>query len=202
MSDPIMAAIEAVSLAASISSTFVSVVECFEYVELGRRFGKDFDKSQARSEALKLQIKRWGIATGALPDPNTKQHRIVKVDGDTAKVADRLLNNTLGDTKELEKKSRRYSDPPASASKVIKSEQELCRIGVEEIQDGQPKAVMELLHEVSKANNDIILEQAIQEVINSRAPGHSWERTEVDDSVKLEQGDRIAIGFTAQAPGE
>jgi hypothetical protein len=83
---------------------------------------------------------------------------------------------------------------------ITESQRELCRAEVEEIQDGEPEVVMELLRDASKANNDTLLEQAVQEAIDSRASGHSWERTEVDDSVKLEQGDRIANGFTGQVP--
>jgi hypothetical protein len=115
MADPVGAVLGAVSLATALSGTLVSVVECFEYLELGRRFGKDFDKSQVRLEALKLQITRWGISSGTLPDPQTRKRRVINVDTDTANVAERLLGSILEDTKELEKKSRRYHDQSESA---------------------------------------------------------------------------------------
>lgn len=83
---------------------------------------------------------------------------------------------------------------------VAQSQQELCYIEVQGVQDGQPEAVMELLHDASQANKDTLLEQAVREAIISRASGHCWERTEVGDDVKLEQGDRIAQGYTGQAP--
>ncbi|KAL7941232.1 prion-inhibition and propagation domain-containing protein [Trichoderma barbatum] len=263
MASPVGSALEAMT---SLPATFVSIVECFEYVELGRRFGKDFNKSQARLEALKLQITRWGISSGALPDPQTGKPRELRFDAHAAETAQKLLESILEDTQELQKKSRKYSsqsgapnaidsmqpdemDAPIQALKsktsqifakriqsvslpkrvrwalyekkhfdrlleditenlnllmltpqVSEYQHELCRMEVEEIQDGQPDVVMELLQDASKANNDALLEQAIQEAINNRGPGHSWERTEVEDNVRLEQGDRIANGFTGQAP--
>lgn len=84
---------------------------------------------------------------------------------------------------------------------VAEPQRELCRMEVEEIQDGQPPVVLELLHDASKANIDNLLEQALQKAISNTDPGHSWERTEVDDDVKLQQGDRIANGFKGQVLG-
>ncbi|EHK26936.1 uncharacterized protein TRIVIDRAFT_217543 [Trichoderma virens Gv29-8] len=266
MDNSVGAAFGAVSLTTSLPITLVSIVECFEYVELGRRFGKDFNKSQARLEALKLQITRWGISSGTFPDPQTGKCRRVSIDAHAAETAERLLNSILEDTQELERKSRRYGDPSGNTSamesmlnemdtptQALKSktskifakriqgvslkkrakwalfekkhfdrlleditenlnllvvtlpqlnepQRELCRMEVEEIQNGQPPVVLELLHDASMANSDAVLEQAVKEAIENREPGHRWERTEVDDSVKLEQGDRIGNGFTGQVP--
>lgn len=255
------------SLATSLPVTFISIVECFEYVELGRRFGKDFNKCQARLEALKLQITRWGISSGVLSDPQTGKQRAVDFDAHTTETAQRLLGHILADTRELEIKSRKYcdqagatseidsmhpdpSDAPTQALKSITSkifsrriqgvalqrktkwalrdkkhferlleditenlnllvlmqqvtepQRELCRMEVEEIQESQPPVVLELLHDASQANTDNLLEQALQKAISNMDPGHSWAQTEVDDNVKLQQGDRIANGFRGQVLG-
>ena len=74
----------AVSLAGAVSGTFVSILNCFEYVELGRRFTKDFERSQAQLGRLKLQLTNWGTSAGAFPDPQTKKFRAVTVDFQTA----------------------------------------------------------------------------------------------------------------------
>ncbi|CEJ55151.1 hypothetical protein PMG11_01426 [Penicillium brasilianum] len=269
MVEPVGATLGAVSLATALSGIFVSVVECFEYVELGRRFGNDFDKSRARLAALKLQITRWGVATGALPDPRTRTHRALNVDSYTASAALHLLIVIRDDTIEVEQKSQKYHAQPPPISRVdlavlspneidaptealnsqmraiiskrvqgvpwkrrakwaiyekkhfdrlldditenlgqlekllpqaAEYQKELCRIEVEEIQDGQSEAVMELLYDAAQFNKDALLEQAVREAIIAKGSGHSWERTEVGNNVKLEQGDRIAKGYAGQAP--
>ncbi|KAL7955740.1 prion-inhibition and propagation domain-containing protein [Trichoderma compactum] len=266
MADSAGAILGAMSLATSLPVTFISIVECFEYVVLGRRFGKDFNKCQARLEALKLQITRWGISSGVLSDPQTGKQRAVNFDAHTIETAQKLIDLILADTRELENKSRKYCDQPGATSGIdsvpdpidaptqaLKSitskifsrriqsvalqkktqwalrdkkqfdrlleditenlnllvlmqqatepQRELCRMEVEEIQESQPPVILELLHDASQANTDNLLEQALQKAISNMGPGHSWERTEVDDDVKLQQGNRIANGFRGQVLG-
>lgn len=268
MVEPAGVTLGAISLATALSGIFVSVVECFEYVELGRRFGKDFDKSQARLGALKLQITRWGISTGVLPDPRTGRHRTVEVESDVAANAELLLSAIRDDIVEVEKKSQKFSDRQVSTSRpdlaiidpndftaltrtltsqtnaifskrvqgvsfvrrakwaiyekklfdrlldditenlnhlekllplVTTSLQELCHMEVEGVQNGQSETLMKLLFEASRANNDTLLEQAVREAAISTGSSHQWELTKVYDHAKLEQGDRIAMGYAGQA---
>jgi hypothetical protein len=81
-------------------------------------FGKDFNKCQARLEALKLQITRWGISSGVLPDPETGKQRVVSFDAHTTETAQKLLDFILADTRELENKSRKYCDQPGVTSEI------------------------------------------------------------------------------------
>ena len=71
--DPASATISAVSLATAVSGTFTSIVQCLGYVELGRDFGKDFNKSQVELEALKLRLSRWGTSLGILVNSSSVQ---------------------------------------------------------------------------------------------------------------------------------
>ena len=271
MAEPVGATLGAVSLATALSGIFVSVVECFEYVELGRRFTPDFDKSQARLAALRLEITRWGVSAGVLPDPRTGKCRIVNVDAKSASTGEDLLAAIQCDILEVERKSAKYRDQPpplANAAdltilgpddidtltralnsranaiitkrvrgllwgrktrwalyekklfdrlldditenlghleklfpQVVEPQQELCRIEVEEVQQvpgDQSNAVMELLHDASRANKDTLLEQAVQEAI-SKGGGHRWQRTEVSDDVDLQQGDRVSQAYGGQS---
>jgi hypothetical protein len=119
MAEPVGATLGAVSLATALSGIFVSVVECFEYVELGRRFAPDFNKSQARLAALRLEITRWGVSAGVLPDPRTGNHRTVNVDAESATVGLGLFTRIQDDILEVEHKSKKYRDqtrPSASAA--------------------------------------------------------------------------------------
>jgi hypothetical protein len=109
-------ALGAVSLATALSGTLVSAVECIEYAQLGRRFGKDFDKSQARLCALKLQTTRWGVCAGVLPDPRTGQRRVVMVDQETATTVSRLWSAIEDDLNNMERRSRNYAQGQLSSS--------------------------------------------------------------------------------------
>lgn len=107
---------------------------------------------------------RWGISSDTLPDPQTRERRVINVDADTAEVAGRLLGNILENTKGLEKKSRRSYDTLLEdvsrnislleklVPQIIDSQRELYHIKREEVGDGERELVMELLREVS--NND------------------------------------------------
>lgn len=97
-----------VSLAAALSGTFLSVIECIGFIQFGRRFGKDFDKYQARLCALKLQTTRWGVCAGALPNPKTGRRRRVIVDQQTATAVWRLWSAIKDDLDNMERKSKTY----------------------------------------------------------------------------------------------
>lgn len=62
MADPLTIA----TAIASIPGTFVACVDCFQYVRLGKRFGKDFGVCLAKLEAAHMQLTRWGEPLGLL----------------------------------------------------------------------------------------------------------------------------------------
>jgi hypothetical protein len=116
MADPVSLTLGVVSLGTALSGTFVSVVQCFEYMQLGRRFDKDFGKSQVQLEVLKLRITRTGVSIGALADPDTGTKRTVNADKATVERAQELLEIILQDTTDMENKSKRYRGKSGSAS--------------------------------------------------------------------------------------
>jgi Prion-inhibition and propagation len=62
MADPLTIA----AAIASIPGTFVACVDCFQYIRLGKRFGKDFGVCLAKLEAAHMQLTRWGEPLGLL----------------------------------------------------------------------------------------------------------------------------------------
>ena len=54
---------EAAGLAVGIvalAGLFNNTVECFDFVQLGRAFGKDFQTSQLKLDSARLRLSRWG----------------------------------------------------------------------------------------------------------------------------------------------
>ncbi|GME31684.1 uncharacterized protein LTHEOB_3110 [Neofusicoccum parvum] len=61
-----------------IAALFNNAVECFEYIQLGRNFGKDFGTSQLKLDNARLRLSRWGEAiqihdAESLPPRETRQ---------------------------------------------------------------------------------------------------------------------------------
>ncbi|KAK0384518.1 hypothetical protein NLU13_8604 [Sarocladium strictum] len=48
--------------ALSVAALFNNCVECFEYIQLGRSFGRDYQTCQLRLDAARLRLSRWGEA--------------------------------------------------------------------------------------------------------------------------------------------
>ncbi len=74
-----------VSGAVGIVSIFSSCVECFDYVQTGRRFGKDFQADLLTLSLLKLRISRWGEAVQIYDDPKLGRPEATDADVQLAK---------------------------------------------------------------------------------------------------------------------
>lgn len=56
--------------AAGLAGLFTPCVECFEYIQLGRRFGKDYEACQIKLDIVALRLSRWGVLVGLGENPN------------------------------------------------------------------------------------------------------------------------------------
>lgn len=55
--------------ALGVAGLFNNCVDCFEYIQLGRRFGHDFERCQLRLDIAKTRLGRWGEAVKINDDP-------------------------------------------------------------------------------------------------------------------------------------
>lgn len=58
-----------VASAIGITSAFTACVDCFEYVQFGRNFGRDFQTSQLALDCARLRLTRWGESVNIYNDP-------------------------------------------------------------------------------------------------------------------------------------
>ncbi|RDW57733.1 hypothetical protein BP5796_12534 [Coleophoma crateriformis] len=58
-----------VASALSIAALFNNCVDCFEYIQLGRHFGRDYERCQLKLDTAKIRMSRWGQAVGINEDP-------------------------------------------------------------------------------------------------------------------------------------
>jgi len=56
--------------AIGIAAAFTACVDCFGYVQLGRRFGRDFQTDLLALDCARLRLTRWGQAVKIYEDPN------------------------------------------------------------------------------------------------------------------------------------
>ena len=55
--------------AAGLAGLFTPCVECFEYVQFARKFGKDYETCLVKLDVVRLRLSRWGVAVGLVADP-------------------------------------------------------------------------------------------------------------------------------------
>lgn len=93
----------------ALAGLFNNAVECFEFVQLGRKFGKDFQTSQLKLDNARLRLSRWGKSLGL--DDNI-EHTVSleeRFESDpTVKQAEALLGQILELFAEAEGVSNKY----------------------------------------------------------------------------------------------
>lgn len=65
----------------SIATIFTACVECFEYVQFGRHFGRDFQNNQLALTCARLRLTRWGESVHVYDDP-----KLGKIDASAAEI--------------------------------------------------------------------------------------------------------------------
>jgi hypothetical protein len=55
--------------AIGISTAFTACVSCFEYIQYGRHFGRDFQTDQLALSCARLRLTRWGESVNIYDDP-------------------------------------------------------------------------------------------------------------------------------------
>ena len=93
----------------ALASLFNNAVECFEFVQLGRKFGKNFQTSQLKLDNARLRLSRWGKSLGL--DDNI-EHTVSLEErfgsDPTVKQAEALLGQILELFAEAEGVSNKY----------------------------------------------------------------------------------------------
>lgn len=74
-----------VSGAVGIASVFTTCVDCFNYVQLGRHFGRDYQTSALELQLMQLRVSRWGQAVDVYDDPQLGNPKATTQELQTAK---------------------------------------------------------------------------------------------------------------------
>jgi tRNA U34 5-carboxymethylaminomethyl modifying enzyme MnmG/GidA len=103
----------AVGLAISIvglASLFNNVIDCFEYIHIGKNFGGDFETSLLRLDNAMLRLSRWGEAVGLCGriTEETTLPSWIKPEEKTS--AEKTLGKILNLFEDAEKEAAKFKD--------------------------------------------------------------------------------------------
>jgi Prion-inhibition and propagation len=91
---------------AGLANIFTSCMDCFEYIQLGRKFGEDYGKCLLRLDAAKVRMSRWGTSIGL--GPESHQYPNKSISEEEFHLAQSLLEQIMDSFADAEKLSERY----------------------------------------------------------------------------------------------
>lgn len=89
---------------AALASVFTSCVDCFGYIQLGRRFGKDYQRSVLKLDMAGNRLSRWGEALGLCDADFT-----IEVSAEEMKTARETLVEILTLFEKLKEKTQKFA---------------------------------------------------------------------------------------------
>ncbi|RSL54130.1 hypothetical protein CEP53_007523 [Fusarium sp. AF-6] len=108
----------AVAGALSVAALFNNCVDCFGYIQLGRHFGRDFERCQLKLDIIRSRISRWGEAVAVNTDPRFANNWS---DDDASQQAWRILDQIRLLFEDAQRSSSRYG-PAADSRTLVQSE--------------------------------------------------------------------------------
>ncbi|KAF2489045.1 hypothetical protein BU16DRAFT_221494 [Lophium mytilinum] len=93
----------------ALAGLFNNTIECFEFIQLGRNFGKSFQTSQLKLDNARLRLSRWGASLGLGDSPQEIQSLEQRFgSGQKSDQAEALLGQILDLFAEAEGMSQKY----------------------------------------------------------------------------------------------
>jgi hypothetical protein len=117
----------------ALASLFNNAVDCFEYVQLGRSFGTDFQTCLLKLDNARLRLSRWGQAVGLsgnLEGAQSLQEATVQEE-DIAK-AEHVLGQIMelfADTEKISMKYKHSVKPDDSTLAILDAQADMDNLG-------------------------------------------------------------------------
>ncbi|KAF2968452.1 hypothetical protein GQX73_g5073 [Xylaria multiplex] len=92
--------------ALSVAALFNNCVDCFGYIQLGRHFGRDYERCQLKVDIAKTRLSRWGEAVAINEDPRFATDNPQDVSSQQARA---ILEEIEQLFQTLQKASKRYT---------------------------------------------------------------------------------------------
>lgn len=108
--------------AVGIAGIFSTCLECFDYIQIGRRFGKDFQTKLLTLNLLKSRLSRWGTAVRIYEDPFLQHPEAAQGDIALAKHTLYQILVLLADAEKVSNKFRATAKPTEDLSVFTNSQ--------------------------------------------------------------------------------
>jgi hypothetical protein len=89
----------------SVAAVFNNRITCFEYIQLGRHFGEDFERCQLKLDVARCRLARRGQAVDIVNDPTFREG---STDDPTSSQACDILASILRHVELAREKAKRY----------------------------------------------------------------------------------------------
>jgi hypothetical protein len=90
--------------AVGIAAAFTACVDCFNYIQIGRHFGRDFQTEMLTLDCTRLQLTRWGQAVKIYDDPKLGRPDATPEELQTAKEALHQILILFADSQKISNK--------------------------------------------------------------------------------------------------
>nr|2WVQ_A Chain A, SMALL S PROTEIN [Podospora anserina]2WVQ_B Chain B, SMALL S PROTEIN [Podospora anserina] len=110
----------------NVAGLFNNCVACFEYVQLGRHFGRDYERCQLRLDIAKARLSRWGEAVKINDDP--RFHSDAPTDK-SVQLAKSIVEEILLLFESAQKTSKRYELVADQQDLVVFEDKDMKPIG-------------------------------------------------------------------------
>lgn len=110
----------ATAAALGVAGLFNNCVACFEYIQLGRHFGEDFERCQLKLDLARNRLGRWGQMVDIGNNPVFQSD-----DDETSRQAHRILGHIINQLSLAYDKSKRYEAGKSQESLVTFGEDDM-----------------------------------------------------------------------------
>ena len=95
----------------ALAGLFSSCIECFEYIQLGRNFGTDFQRKLLRLDLAKLKLLHWGTSVRVSENSRLSDTRypVVNISAEDAERVKTFLGGILTAFSDAEEISRKFA---------------------------------------------------------------------------------------------
>jgi hypothetical protein len=102
--------------AIGIATAFTACIDCFEYIQIGRHFGRDFQTDLLSLSCARLRLTRWGESVNIYNDPKLGKADTVVPETQLAKDTLLQIVGLFVQTEEISKKYRPAAKPSENLS--------------------------------------------------------------------------------------
>lgn len=120
-----------VSGAVGIAAAFTACVDCFEYVQIGRHFGRDFQTDLLSLSCARLRLTRWGESVNIYHDPNLGKTNATAAETQLAKDALLQIIGLFAKTEEISKKYKSGAKPDDDLSTISLTEMDPMNVALQ-----------------------------------------------------------------------